>query len=109
MPPKNKKKAAPSDAAGGDGGPPAKLNKTDSDFSAIDFGNDCKTESGDKWDFKISSWNVDGMRAWAKKGNYTYLLVSISSHRCSLFGVIPGRVTYINGFDPVPWNVLFVE
>ena len=71
MPPKNKKKAAPSDAAGGDGGPPAKLNKTDSDFSAIDFGNDCKTESGDKWDFKISSWNVDGMRAWAKKGNYT--------------------------------------
>ena len=81
MPPKNKKKAAPSDAAGGDGGPPAKLNKTDSDFSAIDFGNDCKTESGDKWDFKISSWNVDGMRAWAKKGNYTYLLVSISSHR----------------------------
>ena len=66
MPPKNKKKVAP---GGDDGGPPAKLNKTDSDFSAIDFSNDCKTEGGDEWDFKVSSWNVDGMRAWAKKGN----------------------------------------
>jgi len=77
MPPKSKKKGAPSDAAGaGDGGPPAKaakLNKTDSDFSAIDFSSDCKTKGGDKWDFKVSSWNVDGMRAWAKKGGADFI------------------------------------
>ena len=68
MPPK-KRREAPSDATGGDVGPASKLNKTDSDFTAIDFRNDCKTGGGDIWDLKVSSWNVDGMRAWAKKGN----------------------------------------
>ena len=54
--------------------PPAKLNRTSSDFASIDFGSDCETKtSKKKWDFKISSWNVDGMRAWAGKGGAEFV------------------------------------
>lgn len=34
------------------------------DVSAIDFSNDSKSSSGNPWNFKISSWNVNGIRAW---------------------------------------------
>lgn len=34
------------------------------DVSALDFSNDSKSPSGEKWNFKISSWNINGIRAW---------------------------------------------
>ena len=53
-------------ASSGDGEAPApKLNKTTSDFSETDF-------STSKGNFKISTWNVDGLRAWIKKGGLDF-------------------------------------
>lgn len=31
-----------------------------------DFSSDAKTSDGKKWNLKIVSWNVDGLRAWLK-------------------------------------------
>lgn len=31
-----------------------------------DFSSDAKTSDGQKWNMKIVSWNVDGLRAWLK-------------------------------------------
>ena len=69
MPPK-KRAAATAEDKNGDGAvKPAKLNKTSSDFSSIDFDNSSRTKDGDRqWNFKVVSWNVDGLRAWIKKG-----------------------------------------
>ena len=30
----------------------------------LDFSNDSKNEEGEKWNWKIASWNVNGVRAW---------------------------------------------
>lgn len=42
------------------------LNKTSTEFDGQDFSNDSKTADGKLWNLKIASWNVDGIRAWAK-------------------------------------------
>lgn len=34
------------------------------DVTAIDFSNNSKSPSDNPWNFKISSWNVNGIRAW---------------------------------------------
>ena len=34
------------------------------DVTALDFSNDSKSPSGNLWNFKISSWNINGIRAW---------------------------------------------
>ena len=53
------------DSNGGAEPTPAKQNRTTSDFSSLDF-------SG-AGNFKISTWNVDGLRACIKKGGLEYL------------------------------------
>ena len=42
------------------------LNKTSTEFAEQDFSNSSKTSDGQSWNLKIASWNVDGIRAWAK-------------------------------------------
>lgn len=49
------------------------MNKTETDYSKLNFDNDKVTASGGQCNLKISSWNVDGMRAWLKKGGLKYL------------------------------------
>jgi AP endonuclease-1 len=70
-----KKRSADSSSSKGNGeAATKKLNRTDSDFESLNFDNDCKTkEGGNTWNFKISSWNVDGMRAWAGKGGMDFV------------------------------------
>ena len=53
--------------------PPAKMNRTASDFESLDFSSAAETKDGKKWNFKISTWNVDGLRAWIKKGGLDFL------------------------------------
>jgi len=48
--------------------PAPKMNKTATDWSGINFNSSKKTGEGNEWDYKISSWNVDGLRACVKKG-----------------------------------------
>ena len=57
----------------GEGAPPAKLNKTSSDYSKLDFTCSKKSKNGAESNFKITTWNVDGLRAWMKKGGLEFL------------------------------------
>ncbi|KAL4709332.1 hypothetical protein ACJJTC_007064 [Scirpophaga incertulas] len=52
---------------------PALKNKAVTNYEELDFINMSKTTSGKEWNFKISSWNVDGIRAWFNKGGLDYL------------------------------------
>ncbi|KAI5636630.1 endonuclease/Exonuclease/phosphatase family domain-containing protein [Phthorimaea operculella] len=51
---------------------PAK-NKTVTNYEEIDFSNHSKNPQGKEWNFKISCWNVDGIRAWMNKGGLDYI------------------------------------
>jgi len=53
--------------------PSLKMNKTATDWASINFHSAKKTEEGNEWDLKISSWNVDGLRAAVKKGAAEFL------------------------------------
>lgn len=48
-------------------------NKATTSYEGIDFTNTSKTEQGKDWNFKISCWNVDGIRAWMNKGGLEYI------------------------------------
>lgn len=45
------------------------MNKTSTDYSHLSM----NLSSDKKWNFKISSWNVAGIRAWINKGGLTYV------------------------------------
>ena len=53
--------------------PETKMNKTETDWKNIDFQSDAKAKNGSAWNLKISSWNVDGLRACAKKGGAEFI------------------------------------
>jgi len=53
--------------------PSPKLNKTNTDWKNIEFNSEAKDKKGNLWSYKISSWNVDGLRACAKKGGAEFL------------------------------------
>ena len=53
--------------------PENKMNKTETDWKNIDFQSDAKAKNGSAWNLKISSWNVDGLRACAKKGGAEFI------------------------------------
>ncbi|XP_023340356.1 uncharacterized protein LOC111710485 [Eurytemora carolleeae] len=53
--------------------PESKMNKTETDWKNIDFQSDAKAKNGSAWNLKISSWNVDGLRACAKKGGAEFI------------------------------------
>ena len=50
-----------------------KLNKTSSDYGALNFECVQKSKEGKEFNFKISSWNVNGLRAWIEKGGLDFL------------------------------------
>jgi len=72
-----------SDASNGDAATAPKLNKTSTDFSDMDFSG--KGESN----FKITTWNVDGLRAWIKKGGLEFFdhekpdVICLQETKCS--------------------------
>ncbi|CAH2092250.1 unnamed protein product [Euphydryas editha] len=50
-----------------------KTAKSTTDYESIDFSNKSKNSQGKEWNFKIASWNVDGIRAWMAKDGLEYL------------------------------------
>lgn len=45
--------------------PAPKLMKKVSDgLASMDFSSNAKTQDGRAWNFKIASWNINGVRAW---------------------------------------------
>ena len=72
MPPK--KRAQTEDKNGASNGATSpKLNKTSSDYDSLDFEVTKKSKEGKNHNFKITSWNVDGLRAWIKKGGLDFV------------------------------------
>lgn len=73
------------------------------DVSAIDFSNESKSSGGNKWNFKISSWNVNGVRAWLEKNGLSYLhhekpdVMCIQETKCS-DDKLPEEVKEIEGY-----------
>jgi len=66
MPPKRKAEQSSAE-------PSPKLNKTQTPWKDLDFNSDAKDKNGNKWNLKVSSWNVDGLRACAKKGGGEFI------------------------------------
>lgn len=50
-------------------------NQTTTEFNNQDFNSSATTDDGKPWNTKISSWNVDGVRAWAKVWAYFLLFI----------------------------------
>lgn len=48
-------------------------NKATTNYEELDFSNSSKSPQGKEWNFKIASWNVDGVRAWMGKGGLDYI------------------------------------
>ncbi|XP_053396966.1 DNA-(apurinic or apyrimidinic site) endonuclease-like isoform X1 [Mercenaria mercenaria] len=81
--PKKRGKKAEKETA--DGEPPAKksksakaeektkLRKESSLTKGMDFSHDCQTTDGRKPNWKIASWNINGIRAWMDKGGLSYI------------------------------------
>ena len=43
---------------------PEKKNKSDTKWGEVEWSSEAKTEEGNKWTLKLSSWNVDGKKSW---------------------------------------------
>jgi AP endonuclease-1 len=74
----SKKRKLDPDSANGDeaGEPKAKLKAKSSiteSFGDTDFSAKAKTPSGKEANFKIASWNVNGLRAWLEKDGLSYI------------------------------------
>ena len=41
-------------------------NKSTTDYHSQDFSCKSTNKDGEEWNFKIATWNVDGIRAWFK-------------------------------------------
>ncbi|XP_052810457.1 DNA-(apurinic or apyrimidinic site) endonuclease-like [Mya arenaria] len=51
----------------------SKLRKESSLTKGMDFSHTCQTKDGRSPNWKIASWNVNGIRAWMDKGGLSYL------------------------------------
>ncbi|ESN95109.1 hypothetical protein HELRODRAFT_186002 [Helobdella robusta] len=73
----------------------------------LNFSSDSKTENGDMWNFKVASWNVNGIRAWAEKNGHSYIpaenpdIICLQETKCDEKN-IPENVK-INGYNMF-WN-----
>ncbi|XP_038213018.1 DNA-(apurinic or apyrimidinic site) endonuclease-like [Zerene cesonia] len=80
-----------------------KVNKSATDFESIDFSNTSKNPQGKEWNFKISCWNVDGIRAWLGKGGLDYIkyekpdILCLQEIKCAR-DKLPEEVTNIPGY-----------
>lgn len=63
-----KKNDAPTETAG-----KTLQNQTTTDYTDVSFGCSRKNVLGKNFNMKISSWNVDGLRAWLKKNGQAYI------------------------------------
>jgi len=62
--------------------PAAKKNKTSTDWASMDLSSEAKTGEGKPWNLKLSSWNVDGLRACCTKGGAEYLTHELPDVLC---------------------------
>ncbi|XP_035225962.1 DNA-(apurinic or apyrimidinic site) endonuclease-like [Stegodyphus dumicola] len=85
--------------------PKAKIAKKEkiADVSVLDFSNSSKSPSGKLWNLKISSWNINGIRAWLEKNGFSYLtyekpdIVCVQETKCS-DDKLPDEVKNVDGY-----------
>ncbi|XP_014672642.1 PREDICTED: DNA-(apurinic or apyrimidinic site) lyase-like [Priapulus caudatus] len=66
--PTTKKAKKPDENAAANGAKTAPAGGATDDFSS-----EATCEDGRRWNFKVASWNVNGLRAWIEKGGLDYL------------------------------------
>ncbi|XP_017782750.1 PREDICTED: DNA-(apurinic or apyrimidinic site) lyase isoform X2 [Nicrophorus vespilloides] len=82
---------------------PTLMNKTDTDYSNIEFSCTKTSKDGDEANYVVSSWNVDGLRAWLKKSGLTYIqaenadVLCLQETKCSQ-EKLPEEITTVDGY-----------
>ncbi|XP_041972983.1 DNA-(apurinic or apyrimidinic site) endonuclease-like [Aricia agestis] len=77
--------------------------KSVTDYESIDFTNTSKNAQGKEWNFKICTWNVDGIRAWLSKGGLDYIkyekpdILCLQETKCSQ-EKLPTEITNLPGY-----------
>ncbi|CAB3228729.1 unnamed protein product [Arctia plantaginis] len=77
--------------------------KSLTDFESLNFSNASVNTNGKQWNFKISSWNVGGIRAWLSKGCVDYLkyekpdILCLQEVKCGQ-DKLPKELTNIPGY-----------
>lgn len=80
------------------------LNQADTKWDDIDFSNNKKNEEGNDANLKITSWNVDGIRAWLKKDGLTILkyekpdIFCLQETKCS-HDKLPDELKDVEGYQ----------
>ncbi|XP_053694722.1 recombination repair protein 1 [Sabethes cyaneus] len=78
-----------------------KINKSNTDYSKLNF----ELEEEKEYNFKISSWNVAGLRGWIGKGGLEYFehekpdILCIQETKCSE-DQLPEEARHIKGYHP---------
>ncbi|GBP07016.1 Recombination repair protein 1 [Eumeta japonica] len=78
-------------------------NKAVTNYEDVNFSNSSTNELGKAWNFKIASWNVDGIRAWMTKGGLDYItyekpdILCLQEVKCSQ-AKLPEEVLNIPGY-----------
>ncbi|KFB35487.1 AGAP009587-PA-like protein [Anopheles sinensis] len=81
---------------------PAKMNKCATDFESLNFDPEVQDK---EWNFKISSWNVAGLRAWVTKGGLEFLqherpdILCVQETKCTE-DQLPEEARQIPGYHP---------
>ncbi|XP_041779005.1 DNA-(apurinic or apyrimidinic site) endonuclease-like isoform X2 [Anopheles merus] len=96
VPSKGKKaKAAPAAAAG------SKMNKSATNYGKLNLA----LEEDKPWNFKISSWNVAGLRSWVGKGGLEFIehekpdIMCVQETKCTE-DQMPDEARHIKGYHP---------
>uniref|UniRef100_A0A182MNY2 DNA-(apurinic or apyrimidinic site) endonuclease n=1 Tax=Anopheles culicifacies TaxID=139723 RepID=A0A182MNY2_9DIPT len=78
-----------------------KMNKSATDYEKISF----ELEEAKPWNFKISSWNVAGLRGWIGKGGLEYIdheqpdILCVQETKCTE-DQLPDEARHIKGYHP---------
>ncbi|XP_045763203.1 DNA-(apurinic or apyrimidinic site) endonuclease [Maniola jurtina] len=80
-----------------------KAPKNVTDYESLDFSNNSKNSQDKEFNLKISSWNVDGIRAWMSKGGLDYLkyekpnILCLQETKCSQ-EKLPDEIKNVPGY-----------
>ncbi|ODN04426.1 DNA-(apurinic or apyrimidinic site) lyase [Orchesella cincta] len=83
-------------------------NRTETDYSSINFKCEKKTPSGDDPNFRISSWNIGGIKAFLKKNGLDYIkhespdVLCLQEIKCNE-KTKPEEVQKIDGYPHLYW------
>ncbi|XP_055546263.1 DNA-(apurinic or apyrimidinic site) endonuclease [Wyeomyia smithii] len=78
-----------------------KINKSETDYAKLNF----EVEGNKEYNFKISSWNVAGLRGWIGKGGLEYFehekpdILCVQETKCSE-DQLPEEARHIKGYHP---------